>query len=414
MTSPPPAPVPAAPPAPDGAVRVLVCDDSAVIRSAISAILERDPRIRVVARAADGAQAVALARQVAPDVVVLDIEMPVMDGLAALPLLLAHDPGLRVIMASTLTTRGADIALRALRLGAADCLPKPTSGDADHAGFAAELLARVRGLARLRRPAPAAPAARAAHPPAPPPARRPALLAIGASTGGPQALFALVEALGPDLPVPVVLTQHMPATFTPLLARHLTRLGAMPCDEAVDGAPLLPGRIALAPGNRHLLVRNDRGALRSFLSDAPPENHCRPAVDAMLRSACEACDGAVLVVMLTGMGQDGLAGTAQVVGAGGCAIAQDAATSVVWGMPGAIARAGLAHAVLPLPGIAPRVLQMLAAPPPRPEPPSQPRPAPRPAPFRPHPPAPSPPAHAEPRPPATAPTRAPPPSAVPR
>ena len=129
----------------------------------------------------------------------------------------------------------------------------------------------------------------------------------------------------------MVLTQHMPATFTPLLAQHLTRLGAMPCDEAADGAPLRPGRIALAPGNRHLLVRNDRGTLRGVLSDAPPEHHCRPAVDAMLRSACEACDGAVLVVMLTGMGQDGLAGTARIVQAGGCAIAQDAATSVVWG-----------------------------------------------------------------------------------
>ncbi len=347
----------------------MVCDDSAVVRSAIAAILERDPQIRVIARAANGAQAVAAARLVAIDVVVLDIEMPVMDGLAALPLLLAHDPGLRVIVASSLTTRGADIALHALRLGAADCLAKPSSGPLERAGFAAELLAKVRGLARLRHPAAAADDA--ACTPAPPPARRPALLAIGSSTGGPQALFALVEALGPGLGVPVVLTQHMPATFTPLLAQHLTRLGAMPCDEAQDGAALRPGRIALAPGNRHLLVRRERGALRSVLSDAAPENHCRPAVDAMLRSACAACDGAVLVVMLTGMGQDGLAGTALVVQAGGAAIAQDAATSVVWGMPGAIARAGLAHAVLPLPQIAPRILRLLSGPlpPPRFHPP---------------------------------------------
>ena len=390
----------------------MVCDDSAVVRSAIAAILERDPQIRVIARAANGAQAVAAARLVAIDVVVLDIEMPVMDGLAALPLLLAHDPGLRVIMASTLTTRGADIALHALRLGAADCLPKPTSGALDRAGFAAELLAKVHGLARLRRaaaaPPAAPPAAAAPHPTAPLPARRPALLAIGSSTGGPQALFALVEALGPDLPVPVVLTQHMPATFTPLLARHLTRLGAMPCDEAEDGAALRPGRITLAPGDRHLLVRRDRGALRAVLSDAAPENHCRPAVDAMLRSACDACDGAVLVVMLTGMGQDGLAGTTLVVRAGGAAIAQDAATSVVWGMPGAIARAGLAHAVLPLPQIAPRVLRMLSAPAPSP------RLLPdRASSSRTTPPAPTPPAPTPPRTPPRAPTPRPPNPPVP-
>jgi len=354
-------PAPMTDPAPIGVARVMVCDDSAVIRSAITRILERDPAIRVVARVADGAQAVATARRIAVDVVVLDIEMPVMDGLAALPLLLAHDPGLRVVMASTLTTRGADIALRALRLGAADYVPKPAADALDRDGFAAELIAKVKGLARLRRPS-AAPASApvAIHAQAGPPARRPALLAIGSSTGGPQALFALVQALGPGLDVPVVLTQHMPATFTPLLAAHLTRLGAMPCDEAEDGAPLRPGRIALAPGNRHLLVRRDGGTLRAALSDDPPENFCRPSVDPMLRSACAACNGAVLVVMLTGMGQDGLLGTGQVVRAGGAAIAQDAATSVVWGMPGAIARAGLAHAVLPLSQIGPRILQMLS------------------------------------------------------
>ena len=355
-------PDPAADPAQAGIARVMVCDDSAVIRSAIARILERDPAIRVVARVADGAQAVATARRIDVDVVVLDIEMPVMDGLAALPLLLAQDPGLRVIMASTLTTRGADIALRALRLGAADYVPKPAADALERAGFAEELIAKVKGLARLRRPAAAAKAAPLpAHGLAAAPARRPTLLAIGSSTGGPQALFTLVQALGTAIDVPVVLTQHMPATFTPLLAAHLTRLGAMPCEEAQDGAVLRPGRIALAPGNRHLLVRQDRGTLRAVLSDDPPENFCRPSVDPMLRSACAACNGHVLVVMLTGMGQDGLLGTEQIVRAGGSALAQDAATSVVWGMPGAIARAGLAHAILPLSQIAPRILQMLSS-----------------------------------------------------
>jgi two-component system chemotaxis response regulator CheB len=187
----------------------------------------------------------------------------------------------------------------------------------------------------------------------------PRLLAIGSSTGGPQALFTVVQGLGKAVSVPVVVTQHMPATFTRILAEHITRLGGMPCAEARDGEPLLPGRIYLAPGDHHLLVEGGRSSLRARLTTGPPENFCRPAVDPMLRSASPACDGRVLVAMLTGMGHDGLAGTRTVVDAGGCAIAQDEASSVVWGMPGAVARAGLCHAVLPLPKIAPKLLDML-------------------------------------------------------
>ncbi len=168
-----------------------------------------------------------------------------------------------------------------------------------------------------------------------------------------------MEALGRDVRLPVVLTQHMPATFMPILAEHITRLGGMPCAEAQEGERLQPGRIYLAPGDRHLLVRSSGAALHAELSSEPPENFCRPSVDPMLRSAAEACGGRVLTVMLTGMGHDGLAGTRQVVDAGGGAIAQDEATSVVWGMPGAIAQAGLCHAVLPLPRIGPRVLEIL-------------------------------------------------------
>lgn len=196
----------------------------------------------------------------------------------------------------------------------------------------------------------------------PTPARPPRLLAIGSSTGGPHALLALVRGFGAAVGVPVVLTQHMPADFTPVLADHLNRAGGMPCAEAVDGEILQPGAMRLAPGNRHLLVEADGPALRVRLSDAPAENYCRPSVDPMLRSAAAACGGRVLLVMLTGMGRDGLAGTRDLIAAGGTAIAQDAATSVVWGMPGAIAQAGLCHAVLPLPDIAPRVLSLLAAP----------------------------------------------------
>jgi two-component system chemotaxis response regulator CheB len=342
--------------------RVMVCDDSVVIRGAIARILEADPGVRVVAKAANGRAAIDELRRTSVDVVVLDIEMPVLDGMAALPLLLQADPGLRVIMASTLTTRGADIALRALRLGAADYVPKPSSiGTAGNDTFRRELLEKVKGLARLRRIAvqPARPPPQMSLRPSPPASAR--LLAIGSSTGGPQALFTLVQGLGRTVNIPVVLTQHMPATFTPILAEHLTKLGGMRCAEAVDGEPLQTGRIYLAPGDRHLLVEGGHGPMRARLSIDPPENFCRPSVDPMLRSAAAACSGRVLIAMLTGMGHDGLAGTRAVVEAGGAAIAQDEATSVVWGMPGAVAQAGLCHAVLPLPRIAPKLLEMLRA-----------------------------------------------------
>jgi len=356
-------PLPAASPA----VRVMLCDDSAVIRGAIARMLEADPAVRVVARAGNGQAAVDELRRTPVDVLVLDIEMPVMDGMTALPLLLRADPGLKVIMASTLTTSGADIALRALRLGAADYLPKPSSiGTAGNETFRRELLAKVKGLARLRQralhpvpsqPVPEAPAAQLR----PAPRTQPRLLAVGSSTGGPQALFTLVQGLGRALPVPVVLTQHMPATFTPILADHLAKLGGAPCAEARDGDMLRAGHILLAPGDRHLLVETAGTGLRVRLSDGPPENYCRPSVDPMLRSAAAACGGRVLVAMLTGMGRDGLDGTRCVVEAGGAAVAQDEATSVVWGMPGAIAQAGLCHAVLPLPRIAPKLLDLMRA-----------------------------------------------------
>ena len=338
--------------------RVMICDDSVVIRGAIARMLDADPQIRVVARANNGQAAIDELRRTAVDVLVLDIEMPVMDGMTALPLLLRADPGLKVIMASTLTTRGADIALQALRLGAADYVPKPSAVQGDDT-FRVELLAKVKGLARLRRrakaPAWETPALRLR----PAPTMSPRLLAVGSSTGGPQALFTLVQGLGRTLNVPVVLTQHMPATFTPILAEHISKLGAMPCAEAKDGEPLQAGRIYLAPGDRHLLVELSRGALHARVNTGSPENFCRPSVDPMLRSAATACEGRVLVTMLTGMGQDGLAGTRLVVDAGGGVVAQDEATSVVWGMPGAVAQAGLCQAVLPLPRIAPKLLELL-------------------------------------------------------
>jgi two-component system chemotaxis response regulator CheB len=351
----------------------MICDDSVVIRGAIANILKADPEIEVVARVANGQAALDALRLHDIDVVVLDIEMPVMDGLTALPLLLAASPGLAVIMASTLTTRGAEICMRALRLGAADTVPKPSAlqvtGDQR---FGPELIAKVRGLARLRRARAPSPAGQAAAPPRPvapsppPPVLRPApsltprILAIGSSTGGPNALFTLIGTLRRDCPVPIIITQHMPPAFTPILAQHIDRLGVLPCTEARDGDALRPGTILLAPGDRHMLIRRRGTQLLVHLSDGPAEQFCRPSVDPMLRTACEAADGHVLVAILTGMGQDGLIGTRQVVEAGGAAVVQDEATSVVWGMPGAVARAGLACAILPLPQIGAKLMSLLA------------------------------------------------------
>jgi two-component system, chemotaxis family, protein-glutamate methylesterase/glutaminase len=350
----------AAPTAP--AVRVMVCDDSAVVRGALSRMLDADPAAQVVARVANGQMALDELKRTPVDVVVLDIEMPVMDGITAVPLLLRADPGLKIVMASTLTTRGADIALRALRLGAVDYVPKPSAATGDEA-FRRELLEKVKGHGRMRRrgvqtSGPGTSALRLR----PAAAMAPRLLAVGSSTGGPQALFTLVQGLGKTLNVPVVMTQHMPATFTAILADHISKLGGLPCAEAKDGEILAPGRMYLAPGDRHLLIHAARNGLQARLSSDPPENFCRPSVDPMLRSAAAACGGRVLVAVLTGMGQDGLAGTRRVIDAGGCAVAQDQATSVVWGMPGAVAQAGLCHAVLPLPRIAPKLLGLLRMP----------------------------------------------------
>jgi two-component system chemotaxis response regulator CheB len=353
--------------------RVMICDDSVTIRGAIARMLESDPGIQVVARVSNGRMAIDELKRTKVDVLVLDIEMPVLDGMAALPLLLQTDPRLQVIMASTLTTRGADIAMRALRLGAADYVPKPSSiGAANDDRFRQEIISKVKGLARLRHREASSARAAAAIVTRKAPVLPAKLLAIGSSTGGPQALFTLIQALGRFVNVPVILTQHMPATFTPILAEHITRLGGLPCAEAKDGEALLPGRIYLAPGDKHLIV--ERGEARSAgtgfagvmararLSNDPPENFCRPAVDPMLRSAAATYEGRVLVAMLTGMGHDGLAGTRRVVEAGGAAIAQDEATSVVWGMPGTIAQAGLCHTVLPLLRMAPKLLELLRVP----------------------------------------------------
>lgn len=340
-------------------LRILVCDDSTVTRAALARMLEADPALRVVARARDGAEAVAAVQRGRIDVAVLDIDMPVMDGLAALPMMLEADPALRIIVASTLTARGGRAAMQAMRLGAADVLAKPRPGE-DRA-FAEDLVARVKAHAALRRDArpPAAAMPAVPRPPAAA-AAAPAILAIGASTGGPEALAQVLRAFRRSPRVPLLITQHMPEPFIPMFAEHLGRLGPTPVTVAEDGAALAPGRAYVAPGGRHLLVApGEVPAIR--LSDDAAEHFCRPAVDPMLRSVAAAYGAAAAVAVLTGMGHDGGAGAAAVAAAGGRVLAQDQATSVVWGMPGSVVERGVAQEVLPLPQLAQRIAELAGA-----------------------------------------------------
>ena len=343
-------------------VRVMICDDSAVIRSLIARTLDADPEIEVVASVANGAVALETLKRMSVDIVLLDVEMPVMDGLTALPLLLKVDPRIRIIVASALTTAGAATAMRAIQAGAADCMHKP-SAETRHS-FAQDIRTRVLGLGfrAVRSAMPAAAQAAPSMPTLRPAAKRPPLLiAIGSSTGGPQALFTLFSGLTQRLSQPLVVTQHMPPLFTRSLAEHLGRIGHRSCIEAEDGMPLLPNRVHIAPGDRHLLVAASAGGLVARVVDTAPENSCRPSVDPMLRSAIAACQGRVLTVILTGMGRDGASGAQSVVEAGGAVLAQDEASSVVWGMPGAVAREGLCQAVLPLDRIASKIAELAVA-----------------------------------------------------
>ncbi|GAB5390472.1 MAG: chemotaxis response regulator protein-glutamate methylesterase [Alphaproteobacteria bacterium] len=367
------------------------------MRGLIGKWLDEEPDIEVVARHRNGKDAVDDLVASDPDVVILDIEMPVMDGLTALQEMLKLKPGLCVIMASTLTMRNAEVSLKALGMGATDYLPKPEGGRAVSSGvdFRRELVSKSRFLGtrarsrRLRqsqtqtapaaapiaRPGAAKPAAiarPAAHSFAPPkPAQAaftlkpfsivaPRILVIGSSTGGPQALTALFQEIGSSIQsVPVVVAQHMPPNFTAILAKNLGRCAGKPAEEAADGKPLLPGHIYVAPGSFHTVLERHGAATVARLQDTPPINFCKPAVDPMFLSAAEIYGPSVLSLVLTGMGSDGASGVKSISANGGSIIAQDQESSVVWGMPKAAAESGCCSAVLPLNKIGPAVSRLL-------------------------------------------------------
>lgn len=363
-------------------IRVMVVDDSAVIRGLLTRTLEADPDIAVVASVGNGQMAISALGRADTDVIVLDIEMPVMDGLTALPQLLKVSPDVKVIVASTLTQKNAQISLKALSAGASDYVAKPSSTQLNAAtDFKRELIDKVKALGRARRGARqraggAGPAARSDLPFRPPVNNKPtgpapivlrtasrvppSVIAIGSSTGGPQALFAVLGALPSSLQLPILITQHMPPTFTTILAQHLSRVANRPAAEAVDGEAIKPGHIYLAPGDFHMRVEASGTDRVLRLSKDAPENFCRPAVDPMLRSIAQVYGPAVLTVILTGMGSDGAKGGQTIVAAGGTVLAQDETTSVVWGMPGAAAAAGICSAILSLSDIAPNIVRLAA------------------------------------------------------
>jgi two-component system chemotaxis response regulator CheB len=382
--------------------RVMVVDDSAIIRGFLCRYLSEDPEIDVVTTANNGKVALRQLELHDIEAVVLDIEMPEMDGMTALPLIIKQKPGIQVVMASTLTLKNAEISLRAMQMGAVDYVPKPETARSVNASidFRRELVEKVKAWAARSRkkrgePIPGASAeakpantagfvrperkatgfVSAARPSAvsvsAPRATgaantekdvspksniqlrqgskiRPKALAIGSSTGGPQALLKFFEAFTKKPDVPIFITQHMPATFTSILATHLAQATGWVAQEGKDGDDVRPGEIYIAPGGKHMEIVKKDGKYVIRLTDDPPENFCRPAVDPMFRSLVKVYGDAILAVILTGMGHDGLKGSRELTKVGGTVLAQDEASSVVWGMPGAVATAGLCTEVLPL------------------------------------------------------------------
>src|SRR5581483_989078 len=341
------------------AIRVLIVDDSVVIRKILTETLSADREIEIAGSASDGRIALSKLAQIKPDVVTLDIEMPVMNGLETLKELRKSHPALPVIMFSTLTERGASATLDALSFGASDYVTKPSNTGSMDAGIAAirtELIPKIKALCRrttvkprlFSSPKPVGPLTLRAKQPID-------IVAIGTSTGGPNALAEVLPRLPKDLPVPIVVVQHMPPIFTRFLAERLSAQSQITVSEASDGADLAPGQAWIAPGNFHMTV--SRRALRGRvdLNQDPPEHSCRPAVDVLFRSVASTYRSNVLGVVMTGMGSDGVLGAKEIREAGGEVLIQDEATAVVWGMPGLVYAAGQADGVYPLDQLATQI-----------------------------------------------------------
>ncbi|MCW5687639.1 MAG: chemotaxis response regulator protein-glutamate methylesterase [Pseudolabrys sp.] len=372
-------------------LRVMIVDDAIVVRGLFARWIEAEPDLELVASLRNGREAVDAIDRIKPDVVVLDVDMPELDGISALPQLLTKRPGVTIIMASTLTRRNAEISLRALALGATDYITKPSSQNEINAApdFHRDLIEKIRGLGRRASkpaaPPPAMPAEPMTHILAPPlvpqaapaakpvhyaahgpitlrpmPHMAPRAILIGASTGGPQALNKLLTNIDNVIAqVPVLITQHMPPTFTAILSEHLSRLTRRPVQEAVHSEEITAGRIYMAPGGRHMSVTMKNGVPVIDIGNGAPINFCKPAVDPLFTSAAQVWGTRALAVVLTGMGHDGLAGAHDIVHAGGHVIAQDEASSVIWGMPGQVALAGLCSAVLPIDDIGPKLSRLV-------------------------------------------------------
>jgi two-component system chemotaxis response regulator CheB len=341
--------------------RILVIDDSLVIRKVLSQTLGEDADLEVAGTASDGKIGLAKIAQLKPDLITLDVEMPVMSGMEALVQVRKLYPDLPVIMFSTLTERGAAATLDALSLGASDYVMKP-SNTGSMAGaierIHEDLIPKIKSLCgkKVQKPATlsvAPPPILISRPRPAPRVRKPIhIVAIGTSTGGPNALAEVLPRIPKDFPVPIVAVQHMPPVFTKMLADRLASRSAIPIEEGVPDATLAPGRAWLAPGNFHMAVKRAGASYRLALNQEPAENSCRPAVDVLFRSVASVFGPNTLAVVMTGMGSDGLLGAQKISNCGGQIIVQDEASSVVWGMPGAIYHSGIADAAYPLAQIA--------------------------------------------------------------
>lgn len=345
---------------------MLVVDDSVVIRRLVTHALEQDEHIEIAGSAANGVIALQRIPQVNPDVVTLDIEMPEMDGLETLRQIRKLHPHLYVIMFSTLTERGGAATMEALSLGANDYVTKAAnvgSLDRSMASLRSDLIPKIKQFFDLGRdtrraevdvPAPKRPVL---LPHRPRMARK--VLAIGVSTGGPNALAIVMPMFPKDFPLPILMVQHMPPLFTRLLAERLNNQSGLRVEEAAEGSVVETGKVLIAAGDYHLKVRRDGNKVRASLNQGTPENSCRPAVDVMFRSVAELYGGSAIAVVLTGMGQDGMRGAETLRSLGAYIIAQDEQSSVVWGMPGAVVRAGLADAVVDLNSVVPEILKQI-------------------------------------------------------